>query len=657
MSRHSHRGKSDRNNPRRPRRLFRRGEFYRPAIELLEDRTLLFSDGVNQQITSAALPFLSPTILTELNQASETMSTGALPFANSTFAETAADIDRNFQTSIGGSSLDAAAFGQALHEAQDFYSETNWVDLGLTTLVDGGAGPWGAMTPYTIRSGAMLVEGTDPTPFGAGSSVARVGTVGFNIQVTTGENNSTGGLITYPGVVSGGPASSTPNTPLGVISASVAKDSYPTAGTAYEGQLYGQAYSLAVAQTQHEFYRLVEMIEADDPSQLPVLLDQWIKNDPASMQQFQALMVQQGTALSGGAGDVISVDLAGEFGKSLGIVDPNTGAPQPVDVNISNFPAGAVVVDGSGLPLLVSSNQATGPSIGSFVATGAFYFIPPIAATPPGQNQNPATHPGFVGQVTGTISLPGGLPHSFTIDVEPGYSSSGPNAVSTTTAVSSQGALDIYRLQQRLLYLGFPGPSGQPLTLNGDAQDASTLWAAGLFNHAAEGSTVSDGNNSFMIQPAATISPLINDPNAPRWQELAATGAGWQNVDDPDANTGFAAEDFLTNWSIQILNAAGEGLASADGPIRVSNASLVGGGENADHPDQQAGLSFDVALPAGMAPAAIQAQLQVFFSLMAPSASIASGVTVASISSSDSRTWNLAGLPVGQTSAPAASSR
>src|SRR5262249_18468221 len=149
----------------------------------------------------------------------------------SRFFETAADINQNYQAAISGGALDPTPFGQLLHEGQDFYSQTNWGDLGQTGLVDAGRGAWGCMAPVTIRPGAMLVEGTAPSPFGPGSSVVPVGTGGFTYEVVTGETDASSQPITYEAVVSGTPASTAPNTPLGAIPTTLAKDSLPSGGT------------------------------------------------------------------------------------------------------------------------------------------------------------------------------------------------------------------------------------------------------------------------------------------------------------------------------------------------------------------------------------------------------------------------------------------
>jgi hypothetical protein len=51
-------------------------------------------------------------------------------------------------------------FGQLLHTAHDFYSHSNWVELGRSDLLDSGLVNWTVITPFTqIRPGLVVAQG------------------------------------------------------------------------------------------------------------------------------------------------------------------------------------------------------------------------------------------------------------------------------------------------------------------------------------------------------------------------------------------------------------------------------------------------------------------------------------------------------------------
>ena len=216
-----------------PRHVLRRERPYAPRMEFLEDRTLLFSPSVQQQITGLALPFLTQNALNALNSAGNLTTAGQLPFADGSFSASSADINANEAAAASGANPSAPAFGLALHEAQDFYSESNWVELGLQGLIDSGSGPWQSLAPYSIHSGAMLVAGTSAQPFGAGSSVSKGSSGILVFNVTTGEMSASGSAISYSGLVTGTTDLAHPMVPaIAVVpQATIAKDNPPGSGS------------------------------------------------------------------------------------------------------------------------------------------------------------------------------------------------------------------------------------------------------------------------------------------------------------------------------------------------------------------------------------------------------------------------------------------
>ena len=52
------------------------------------------------------------------------------------------------------------SFGAILHIVQDFYSHSNWVELGKRNeLVEDGYGLWRVLHPFTEHKGVIIVQG------------------------------------------------------------------------------------------------------------------------------------------------------------------------------------------------------------------------------------------------------------------------------------------------------------------------------------------------------------------------------------------------------------------------------------------------------------------------------------------------------------------
>lgn len=145
--------------------------------------------------------------------------------------------------------------------------------------------------------------------------------------------------------------------------------------------------------------------------------------------------------------------------------------------------------------------------------TGEFYFVPTVSGTPLNYGESHTNDSGL-GDSELIISAMGKdgniqIPLQFTII--DGISTSGDNAVDGAGTTK----LDIYRQEQRLAYLGFPGTGGSPLIVDGNATDASR--AMKIFdvatNPAAIRPSVDNSGTSHFKQ-------FINDPNAPHWYFL-----------------------------------------------------------------------------------------------------------------------------------------
>lgn len=204
--------------------------------------------------------------------------------------------------------------------------------------------------------------------------------------------------------------------------------------------------------------------------------------------------------INGFLGDVVEVDLLKEFQKR----------------GISIQDAG---LDPNGFGLQSNSNnKGTVAEIDNFqniLKAGKFYFVPTVTGTPLQLGQ--ARSDAGIGESTLTITN-GNIEIPIKFNITDSFSTSGDNRVT----VGNQ-RLDIYRQQQRLSYLGFPGNNGNPLTVDGETGNNST-WAIQLFNIATSqrplGSYANGGRGRVTNYPSTLKESEINSSNAPKWTNL-----------------------------------------------------------------------------------------------------------------------------------------
>jgi hypothetical protein len=258
----------------------------------MEARIVLFKSWLtlepnHEMITAAALPFLKTTVLRQISiqhAVEELVSffNSAAHFDNCNFYQASSRINQLYQDAVRAadpSHFNSAAvaryFGKLLHPVQDFYSHSNWVDLGQTTILEPNLGPWDPLQPYTIHDGAMLVQGHDQEPFGPGSLERD----GFVVTVHANGQDYKGVITGTWGFVNECPANVA--VPHGSIFSpnGLNKDGPHV----YNGGLYPTAAELAIEQTSHEFERLVGMVEDAYGTAQP-LLDAWLNSDDAGQQ-------------------------------------------------------------------------------------------------------------------------------------------------------------------------------------------------------------------------------------------------------------------------------------------------------------------------------------------------------------------------------------
>ena len=331
-----------------------------------------FANSNHQTLTTEALPFIKQDVMDDINDEHlfDEIAGGlssAQHFDNCVFSGAAAYINNQYTEARGflGAGGGAVAeldpddsqpfdatdeWGQLLHPAQDFYAHSNWVDLGQTTLIDSGLGVWDGLSPYSIHDGAMMVQGENQEPFGAGS----LSLTGFVVTVDTG-------TATYKGVISGtfGTSDDCPDNVAVAHGSLVAplphlnKDDTSSSN----GTLYPAARALAIRQTRHEFCRLVQLVR-DRWGQRGVdgLLEAWVKADATSQTQMHALFVECGLEAAPTPTPTSTSTPPPSVG---GIAEVVSGGDSPLSVS-DGSPAAPYAALGGGLAAAVLAMAAGG---------------------------------------------------------------------------------------------------------------------------------------------------------------------------------------------------------------------------------------------------------------------------------------------------------
>jgi len=248
-------------------------------------RILHFGAPLHEDITSAGLNFLKPAVLDDIVNEHLFMESQIGPtnhFDDCRFQGTTQNINALYNRAVNAlnpASPDLGdapdAFGQLLHPVQDFYSHSNWVDSGQTTLIDDGFSLWTVLTPYSIAKGFVIVQGED-IPTGTTVTLA-----GKSVIVTT----QTG---TFPGLITG---------TFTIIPGGIGTDDCPDSASVKHGDLlipsspsdlnkddsskpgHGLARNLATEQTTHEWCRLVDLVKQNFGRKgVEFLFDNWVND-------------------------------------------------------------------------------------------------------------------------------------------------------------------------------------------------------------------------------------------------------------------------------------------------------------------------------------------------------------------------------------------
>jgi len=256
-----------------------------------------FGAPIHEDITRAALDFLKPKILADINN-EHAFVDGPLQFTSGYhvdgchFSDSVSKINNHYSRAINdldpskrnhGDARDA--FGQLLHIVQDFYSHSNWIELGHTDpnkdLIDGGLGLWTPLNGYQVYpKDFMVIQGEKIPP-------------GITLYPQLHNNKIIHAVMfhkIYQGLITGTIPYEPDDCPdniaiphwdtfhgdkkrgeqgfgIGLNKDSPSRDNF------------NEAKNMAIAQTKHEWCRLVTMTaESYGQPGVDLLLKEWVKD-------------------------------------------------------------------------------------------------------------------------------------------------------------------------------------------------------------------------------------------------------------------------------------------------------------------------------------------------------------------------------------------
>jgi hypothetical protein len=169
------------------------------------------------------------------------------------------------------------AFGASLHIAQDFYAHSNWVELGVSGLLNTDLEAWPTLTGYSVLqpSGVMVIEGTPPR----GIALYRNHTASYPANaVVIARMRSQKRLGLISGSVDYEPGDACP-AQVEMSHDDLNKDRSTDADRVAQHQA---ALSLAVDQTGHEWCRLLSMVRTAWGDAGDQRLFEWVEDEAAA---------------------------------------------------------------------------------------------------------------------------------------------------------------------------------------------------------------------------------------------------------------------------------------------------------------------------------------------------------------------------------------
>ena len=340
-------------------------------------------------------------LLTEFPGAGPTTYAPAHEFDNSAFAEGVQSITDTYTqfvaaTKAGGNPYAGDGtgsltdlFGRITHTAQDYYTSSNWVDSGKTTLVDAGTGNWAALTPFTVVHGMYVIEGTKlpagvtVTPDGYTpdpTTHVPVGTpTGFKVTVTLPNHT------TVPGLISGTIVGQPDNAPAAVavirgnipysFDQEVDKGLNKDDAAVFDGALFPTASGLAVQQTTHEFVRLLNLVYKGNgggtagAAAVNDLICHWVRAD--MLGYVQSILDKAGVGgITGGGGDMI-IPIATSTPVPIPLGTVHAGDTFPLIATLTTTDPNE---DGEGEPLVIKSSKGFSLTINTYAQPQQFVF-------------------------------------------------------------------------------------------------------------------------------------------------------------------------------------------------------------------------------------------------------------------------------------------
>lgn len=243
----------------------------------------------HEEITAAGLPFLRPEVLVAV-QAANVATDAEFFFVNANHFD-----DCNFtggSTVVRDSQAEAVlrldpsapspeadllairAFGRSLHAVQDFYAHTNWIELGGDALVDASLAAFPVFNPYATIPGAgfVVVQGRKPQR----AALSRDDDAPYpSNAVVSVKLEKTWALGLISGTVDYEAGDLCPAS-VAMTHEELNKDKSTNVG---RSEQYEAAKALAIAQTQHEWCRLRELVRASWGAAGVLRLDTWLAAD------------------------------------------------------------------------------------------------------------------------------------------------------------------------------------------------------------------------------------------------------------------------------------------------------------------------------------------------------------------------------------------
>ncbi len=246
----------------------------------------------HEDITSSALAFLRPEVITALSAANVAVDvefhfvnphhfddcnfTGGSEVVTSSQSEAVAALDP--ASPLPDADLLAMrAFARSLHALQDFYAHTNWVELGGEVLLDTSLGAFPPLVPYSAipSSGFVVVQGTKPKRFALSR---RTDAPYPENAVVTVRARGVAALGLISGTVDYEPGNFCPAS-VAMTHDELNKDKSSLSDRVAQ---YEAAKSLATAQTRHEWCRLNELARAAWGDAGPARLATWVADGAAT---------------------------------------------------------------------------------------------------------------------------------------------------------------------------------------------------------------------------------------------------------------------------------------------------------------------------------------------------------------------------------------